>query len=539
MEEFRHIVAFGALAFASMAWAGKPASGDFVLFDRGNYPQLPKATGGAELKSDYAVTRMWDVAFHGTKSASHIRVKQGEIPGEVARWACDGVRLVLDCAAVAEPPPERLRVEVQALDWTSQPRAKATLTSREIRPREVARRKDGGLRLSLPFTSFDASSGGFAAESLHLVASGEGRLAVTNAVVTGPGVPASRARTKAAGSEEHLWLRVKGRRIVTSPRAPGGERPFVVAGVGYGKNVILRGYDELVAAYCEKMCLNTIRLAFYNQYFNSRANEPLTFDDVVGFIDPVLEAARRHNLYVILDDHAYFKNEIDESTARGEQKSAGWTKARFEDWVACWGRVAKYYRNEPRVLGYELCNEPVCEPEVARKWYKKAIDEIRKYDTRHIVILGAHHWSHSRSMEATWKGVANKIDAPYDNVVFAFHDYPLDDDPWKVQKVLADFQDKYEVPVMCTEFGNGGTPERVHRECQAGMLALFAKEGIGWMIWALQDRPDKATGFPTRANKVERKWVQVDPPNPRYWIPYPEIWAPVAKIVASPVPAVR
>ena len=28
MEEFRHIVAFGALAFASLAWARKPASGD-------------------------------------------------------------------------------------------------------------------------------------------------------------------------------------------------------------------------------------------------------------------------------------------------------------------------------------------------------------------------------------------------------------------------------------------------------------------------------------------------------------------------------
>ena len=359
------------------------------------------------------------------------------------------------------------------------------------------------------------------------------------AYVTGPSVKTGRQGTKAKGSEEHLWLRVNGRRIVTSPLAPEGERPFVAAGAGYGKNVILRGNDELVAAYCRKMGLNTIRLAFYNQYFNSRANQPLTFEDVTGFVDPVVEAARRHNLYVILDDHAYFKNEIDEANARGEQRSAGWTTARFENWVKCWGRVAEYYKNEPRILGYELCNEPVCEPAVARKWFKRAIDEIRRHDTRHILILGAHHWSHSRSMEATWRDVADKIDAPYNNVVFAFHDYPLDDDPWKVQRALAAFQDKYEVPVMCTEFGNGGTPERVHREGQAGMLALFAKEGISWMIWALQDRPDMATGFPTRANKVDRKWVQVDPPNPRYWIPYPEVWAPVAKIVASPVPAVR
>lgn len=526
------------VAFAGLNLCGAARAGQYVLIDASNYPQLPKAFGGAELVADYAKTRRVDVAFHGAKSSVNIRVKQGEIPGDIALWGREGVALVLECESNGRLP-DRLKAEIVALDWSVSPREKASLETEEVRPDDVVRKSGRGLRLVLPFKTGEFESGRFAAEAIRLTAAGEGRLTVTKASVAGPGVVTDRQRTKAKGSEEHLWLKVKGRRIVTAPTAPGGERPFVAAGVGYGKNVILRGNDELVAAYCRKMGLNTIRLAFYNQYFNSRASEPLTFEDVVGFIDPVLEAARRHNLYVILDDHAYFKNEIDEEMARGEQKSAGWTKARFEDWVACWGRVAEYYKNEPRVLGYELCNEPVCEAEVARKWYKRAIDEIRKHDTRHIVIVGAHHWSHSRSLEATWKGVANKIDAPYNNVVFAFHDYPLDDDPWKVQKVLADFQDKYEVPVMCTEFGNGGTPERVHRECQAGMLALFAKEGISWMIWALQDRPDMATGFPTRANKVDRKWVQVDPPNPRYWIPYPEVWAPVAKIVASPVPAVR
>ena len=514
------------------------AADAFTVIDARNYPRLPKAYNGAELRSDYAKTRQLDVAFHGPSSSVNIRVKQGEIPGDVALWGKSGVTLVLDCEST-DALPDKLKAEVTALDWSVTPRQKAQVETEEIRPRDVVRRSGKTMRLVLPFKAQNLEVGRFAAEAIRLTASGEGVLVVTKAVVTGPGVVTDRQGTKAKGSEEHLWLRVKGRHIVTSPLAPGGERPFVAAGVGYGKNVILRGNDELVAAYCKKMGLNTIRLAFYNQYFNSRANEPLTFEDVVGFIDPVLEAARRHGLYVILDDHAYFKNEIDEVNARGEQKSAGWTKARFEDWVACWGRVAEYYKDEPRILGYELCNEPVCEPEVARKWYKRAIDEVRKHDRRHIIIVGAHHWSHSRSLEATWKDVANKIDAPYGNVVFAFHDYPLDDDPWKVQKVLAAFQDKYEVPVMCTEFGNGGTPERVHRECQAGMLALFAKEGISWMIWALQDRPDLATGFPTRAKKVDRKWVQVDSPNPRYWIPYPEIWAPVAKIVASPVPEGR
>ena len=179
----------------------------------------------------------------------------------------------------------------------------------------------------------------------------------------------------------------------------------------------------------------------------------------------------------------------------------------------------------------------MCEPEVARKWYRRAIAEIRKVDKRHIVIVGTHHWSHSRAMAATWEGVADKIDAPYGNVVFSFHDYPLDDPPEKVAKSLAAFQDRYGVPVMCTEFGGGGTPERVHRETQAGMLALFAREGIGWMLWTLEDRHGAGQPFPTRAKKVEKSWEIVEQKPPRYWIPFPEVWGPVARIVASPFPA--
>ena len=336
---------------------------------------------------------------------------------------------------------------------------------------------------------------------------------------------------------QHVWLSVKGRDIVTSPHSKNGEQPFYPVGARYGRNVIVRGYDEEVAAYCKTMGLNTLRLAFYTTHFNNRAQVPLAFDDITAFIDPVLEAARRYGLYVILDDHAYFKNEIDEETARSEQKSSGWTEERFQNWVDRWVQVAGYYKDEPYILGYELCNEPVCDPETARKWYKHCIDAIRKVDKRHIILVGTHHWSHSRALGATWEGVADKIDAPYNNVVFAFHDYPLDNNPWEVQAYLRAFQKQYDVPVLCTEFGGGGKPELVHREFQSGMLSMFAFERVGWMIWALNYVPDQATGFPTRAtqNPEDKSW-SVQTENPGYWIPFVDLWAPAAKIMASVFP---
>jgi hypothetical protein len=339
----------------------------------------------------------------------------------------------------------------------------------------------------------------------------------------------------------HVWLKVKGREIVTAPNSKGGERPFYSVGVGYARNVIVRGYDEEVATYCKSMGLNTLRLAFYTMYFNNNPAEPLNFEDITAFVNPVVEAAKRHGLYVILDDHAYFKNEIDEATARQEQKSDGWTEERFQNWVKRWVQVAAYYKDEPYVLGYELCNEPVCSPEMAQKWYRRCIEAIRKVDARHIVIVGSNSWSHSRTLERTWAGIGDKVDAPYNNVVFSFHDYPQDDNPWVVQSTLRNFQAKYNVPVMCTEFGGGGKPEAIHREFQAGMLSLFAFDKIHWMIWSLNYDRTRAVSYPSVAVKVEgekspEKIWKIQNTNPGYWIPFVDLWAPTARIMGSPFP---
>ena len=526
MRGFSALLAFAAALVAS--------AGEHHLFDGGNYPWLPKAVKGAEV-GDYAKTRVLDVRFAGPDSGVQIQALRGDRQSSVAEWLTDGAELAVELAETPDAPPPAVRVEVVALDRTVQPSDKRVMSGGPVETSRIAVR-NGVRELRLRMSGEDVGPN-FAPASVKLVGTGPGRLVVTRVTVCGPGVSDDRLPAPPRGDDRHVWLRVKGRRIVTSPLAEGGERPFVPVGVGYGKDVILHGYDEEVAGYCKRMGLNTIRLAFYNRAFNSKADAPLEFRDVAGFIDPLVAAARRHGLYVILDDHAYFKNEIDESSARGEQRSAGWTTAAFEQWVRCWGRVAERYRDEPYVLGYELCNEPVCEPAVARKWYKRAIDEIRRHDRRHIVIVGTHHWSHSRALEPTWSGLADRLDAPYGNVVFAFHDYPLDDPPQKVARYLADFQDRYGVPVMCTEFGGGGTPEPVHREAQAGMLALFAREGIGWMLWTLQDVQGRGRAFPSRAEKTpDRKWRLVDGPGLRYDIPYVDIWAPVASIVASPFP---
>lgn len=329
----------------------------------------------------------------------------------------------------------------------------------------------------------------------------------------------------------YAWLKVKGKQIVTS----SDEQPFIPVGIGYGRDVIIPAQDEEVMKFCKSHHLNTVRLAFYTRRFNGDAKKPINIDEhIKNHLEPVVAAAKRNGMYVILDDHEYFHQRIDEANARGKQESKIWEPEVVENWIACWTKIATVYRDEPHVLGYELQNEPNdMSPEMVRDFYTRCIKAIRKVDQKHIILVGTNNWSHARALDITWAPVAATLDAPYNNVVFAFHDYPEDNHPWIVQKHVVEFRDKYNVPVMCTEFGatHWQHGETVCREFQAGMLALFAKENIGWMIWALKRLEDNPRN---PYNEVDK--TGMGPPKKFDSCPYSDLWPPVAKIMGTPFP---
>jgi len=339
---------------------------------------------------------------------------------------------------------------------------------------------------------------------------------------------------------ESLWLKVQGKQIVGT--APGGvEKPFIPCGIGYGRDIIIPAQDEEVARFCKEHGLNTIRLPIYTRYFNSDEKKPIDLDyHIRTFIDPVIQAAKRHHLYVILDDHCYFSGKVDEANARGVQKTRRWDENGVNAWANGWARLAAYYKDEPYVLGYELANEPHdIDPETVRDWYGRGLKEIRKVDTRHIVFVGNNNWTHSRSMEPTWGSVASTFDSPYNNIVYAFHDYPQDDDPSKVEKNITQFRDTHGVPVLCTEFGATwwNKDESICRDFQTRLLAVFAKERVGWMVWALSgthDNPKNATPLPDKVRK--EKNIPLLPKSQYDSCAYSDIWTPVARSMASDFP---
>src|SRR4051812_23995744 len=180
----------------------------------------------------------------------------------------------------------------------------------------------------------------------------------------------------------------------------------------YRENYITR--DDI--AFLRRAGFNTIRVPLHYSFFET--------DNAEGFklLDRLVTWSRAEGLYLVLDMHA----------APGGQTGANIDDSGGYPWlhrspqeqqhlIAIWRRIAKHYRNEPTVLGYDLLNEPIPHFEKLRPLdasleplYKRVTRAIREVDKHHIVFLGGAQWDTDFS-------VFNK---PFDaNLAYTFHKY--------------------------------------------------------------------------------------------------------------------
>jgi len=116
-------------------------------------------------------------------------------------------------------------------------------------------------------------------------------------------------------------------------------------------------------------------------------------------------------LYVILDLHAAPGGQ----TGTNIDDSAGYpwlyqSPQEQEHLIGIWRRLARHYRDETAVLGYDLLNEPIPHfPKLAplnsslEPLYKKLSGEIRKVDTHHILFLGGRSGTELFGLRQTFR----------------------------------------------------------------------------------------------------------------------------------------
>src|SRR5215831_16179688 len=227
--------------------------------------------------------------------------------------------------------------------------------------------------------------------------------------------------------DDAVFLHTDGRRIV----ARSG-RPVVLRGVGLGgwmnmenfitgypatetlQRAALRGvlgeegyrrfFDRFLdvffadadAAFIASLGLNHVRLPVNYRHFEDDMR-PFELDEA-GFLllDRAIDRCARHGLYAIIDLHALpgAQNQRWHSD-NPTHRALFWTHRHFQDRVVhLWEGLARRYRNNPWVAGYNPINEPGdASGEVIGPFYRRLHDAVRAVDPDHILFLEGNRYS--------------------------------------------------------------------------------------------------------------------------------------------------
>ncbi len=271
--------------------------------------------------------------------------------------------------------------------------------------------------------------------------------------------------------------------------------------------------------FIKRLGCNVIRIPFNYRHFESD-DRPFEYKpEAFALLDKVIGWARAHQLYVILDLHAVqgWQNRgwhCDNPT----REAPFWGQKVFEDRaVALWEEIARRYRNEPFVAGYNVMNEPDADDVTwLNHFYRRVTAAMRMIDADHILFLEGNRYSQQ----------FESLDPPFDgNTVYSSHHYvePGLNDVEYPGEVGGKFYDseqleedyveraafmlRHRVPNWVGEFGclySGGAGDATRLRVLADMLDIIEKHGHHWTIWTYKDIGKMGMVYPD----PESEWMR-------------------------------
>lgn len=292
----------------------------------------------------------------------------------------------------------------------------------------------------------------------------------------------------------------------------GRGRPLLIRGVGLGNWMLPEGYmwgfgvgaesPREIEAYLERLigpaAAESFWRRFRSQYISERDIQRIAecgFDHVrlpinarmvqdeqgapieegYRLIDELIEWCRAHGLWVVLDLHGapggQTGTNIDDSPRGLPELFMDENYRRLT--VELWRELARRYREETAVLGYDLLNEPI-----PNEWqhtyadalvllYRDLTTAIREIDDRHLIIYEGSHWA------TNWSIFTEVWDS---NSMLQFHKYWSSPDTASIQKFL-DVREALALPIYMGE-GGENTLEWLYTA-----FRLYEAHGIGWNLW--------------------------------------------------------
>jgi aryl-phospho-beta-D-glucosidase BglC (GH1 family) len=228
--------------------------------------------------------------------------------------------------------------------------------------------------------------------------------------------------------------------------------------------------------------MNVLRLPVtYFEMLNEDGSLKTTaFDRLDWFINE----AKKRDIYVMIDMHGAVgsQNGKDHSGDTTVEDIGDFynNEANISRTVYLWEEIAKRYRNEPMVCGYDLLNEPSATKLVQYDVYDRIYRAIRNIDKDHIIYI---------------QGIWNPTDLPepslygWENVVYQYHFYQWDninDTAAQVKFInekvkMVNESTNYNVPVFIGEFTFFNNTES-WKQC----LGIFEAQGYSYTTWTFK-----------------------------------------------------
>jgi endoglucanase len=233
----------------------------------------------------------------------------------------------------------------------------------------------------------------------------------------------------------------------------------------------------------------------------SQADYDIWLETALESLDQMLPVCQKAGLKVLVDLHTL------PGGRNANNELLIFKEAKYQtQFLQVWQKIAQRYSNNKTVWGFDLVNEPVVignPPAGVMSWYdleKRAAQIVRSVDSTHAIVFEPNNWGNPT-------GFIGLVPLPssISNVVYSVHMYSphkfthqrldnnltlrypgvVDHQMWdKTQlkaelKPVLDFQKKYGVPIMVTEFSAirwapAGSAYRYLKD----LIEIF--EGYGW-----------------------------------------------------------
>jgi len=227
---------------------------------------------------------------------------------------------------------------------------------------------------------------------------------------------------------------------------------------------------------------NSIRVPLHYNLFTlpiqeePTAGENTWLEEGFSIIDNVLDWAKPHNMYVILDLHAAPGGQgrnTDISDYDPNKPSLWESEQNKSKTVALWRKIAERYKDNEWIGGYDLLNETnwdLPEGKDLKDLFVRITNAIREVDDKHIIIIEGNDYANN------FTGLLPPWD---DNMAYSFHKYwnstNEDDLNW-----ILPIREQYDVPLWMGESGENSNT------WYTDAVSLFENNNVGWAWWAMK-----------------------------------------------------